>query len=363
MLEQVVLNKLDIIHNAGLYGQRGNIETPEALLKEVWHMVDMITSSYHEFYTATNGKIMLGTDLLSIAKPYLKGDLEETSFLANLVKTTRAYFDCTEDEALLMSFKYNNYEEHEVMILDTFKEVADLLEVIDGNIVYPERWLSPLVYKKIGTILSTFDFERIKVKERVGYSPCGEFTAVQTLEMLKELDGLSLSDEFNYFPTPQLLVDRVLELADIQDTDYVLEPSSGTLSLLKGLDKKHITCIELSKFLANFSKNKGYKTFNMGFEDFTNEEKYDKIIMNPPYNNNMHFRHVIKAFTLLREGGRLVAVLPVGWLNRETKNKDVVQIQKLYGEHGSHKEEFNNGEFKKSGKGTLISTMIIVLDK
>lgn len=342
------------------------IRTEEQLLKKIWYMVRMISSSYDEFYKLTSNKTMLAEEYIKYCIPYIQDDLTGEYHLNALIKTARKQFNCTIDEAIIKSFKYvwkDSLAEEGTYIISDISEGIGMLEIIDGMLVYPERWFSPIVYKKISELLKTFDFERIKYKGRVAYKSYGEFTAENVLETAKQLNGVSLSDKFDFYPTPQIIVDKVQSLAKLdEEYELILEPSAGTGSLIKGLDKDKVVCIELNNVLFTILANKEYKALNIPFEEFEINDYADRIIMNPPFGKRMDAKHIIKAFKEhLKEGGVLVAIHSSGIVT--ATDKASLEFQELFRRYGTYQEKVDSGAFKDSGKGTMVETYITRLEK
>ena len=359
------MNNTTIIKQAQIYKRDGGyLETEEELLRSIWLMISLVVMSDYEYYKKTGNKYVLDTELLDIVKPYLKYDLSEEYHLGYMIKTAKEYFNCNTDEVILKSFAYlNEYdEEGEVFLVRTFEEVADLLEIIGEYIVYPEKWFSPGVYKQVGELLKTFEFDRTEYGKCVAYKQAGEFTPEQVLKVLKELNGTSLSDKYSFYPTPKDVAERVRELARIQFTDSVLEPSAGTGSLIEGVETSEpITCVEYSPLLAGILKEKGYTVFDMKFEDYNPAILFNKILMNPPFENRMDAKFIVKAFLHLNNGGLLVAIHSPSITTASDKHSK--EFQKLYDEYGVHRETVESGAFENSGKGTKIATMISVFNK
>jgi len=358
------MTKLEIIKEAGLVGEGDRkIATEGQLLYNIWHMTYIVCSSYSEFYEATEKKIMLDTELATECLKHLTHDLsEDCCFIYNLYQTARNHFKCGNEEVCRKSFQYINPNYENLYPINSIPEAIELLEVIDGKIMLPVKWYSPEIYAKIGKLIKTFDFERIKQGKRVGFAARGEFQAKETIAMLLQLKGISLSDNFDYYPTPEKLVNRVQTLANIHENDIILEPSAGNGNLLQGLPNQGIVCIELSTVLAEILKAKGYLTRNMKFEDFKTPPEFHKIIMNPPFGNRLDAKHIYKAFTEhLKVRGILVAIHSTGIINAEDRHSRL--YQKLYRENGRHRETYDNQEFKDSGKGTNINVAISVFEK
>jgi hypothetical protein len=120
----------------------------------------------------------------------------------------------------------------------------------------------------------------------------------------------------DYFATPEPVGLKMIELADIRAGEKVLEPSAGHGAIARwmpeGSDK---FAIEPSSALRPrlamvFDGN----IISSDFEDLNIVNKFDAIVMNPPFGSagRTAIDHVIKASNHLKDGGRIVALIPVG---------------------------------------------------
>ena len=116
-----------------------------------------------------------------------------------------------------------------------------------------------------------------------------------------------------FYPTPTVLAERVIELAEIKDGNQCLEPSAGT-GALADLMPKGAICCEVSALRCAILKAKGYEVIHDDFMRIS-APSVDRICMNPPFDQGRWKAHLEHASTLLRDGGRLVAILPSGAKN------------------------------------------------
>jgi predicted RNA methylase len=172
--------------------------------------------------------------------------------------------------------------------------------------------------------------------------------------------NIDLSKEFSFFPTPKELVLMAQELLEINNNNSltILEPSCGTGNLLDGIENiNRIYCNEYNSFLADILRNKFIHVDNKPFEEYKSDIKFDRIIMNPPFEKRMDAKHILKAFNEhLKDGGILVAIHSVGILN--CSDKYSLEFQELSKNFGAYQEIIESGTFKESGKGTNIETCI-----
>lgn len=118
------------------------------------------------------------------------------------------------------------------------------------------------------------------------------------------------SKSHQYYPTPNSLVDKMLEQVVIESDDDVLEPSAGNGSIAEKLDG-NVTCIEISPMRVEILKSKGLNALKGDFLE--HHGSYDKIVMNPPFNKNQAKIHIEHAYELLKPGGSLVAIMPASF--------------------------------------------------
>lgn len=120
----------------------------------------------------------------------------------------------------------------------------------------------------------------------------------------------------DYFPTPEPLALKMVEWADIMPGESALEPSAGHGAI--------------ARFLPSNAKRRAIEpstelTSRLGlifdgdivqgrFEDHHVVNKYDAIVMNPPFGSasKTAFEHIEKAAQHLKDKGRIVALVPAG---------------------------------------------------
>lgn len=124
-----------------------------------------------------------------------------------------------------------------------------------------------------------------------------------------------------FYPTPRRLAERLVELAGIDDCHTVLEPSAGQGGLADLLPKERTTCVEVSELHCKVLEAKGLRPIWADFlewsEHHTTTERFDRIVMNPPFSEGRWQAHLEHAASMLAPGGRLVAILPSGAKNRD----------------------------------------------
>lgn len=165
--------------------------------------------------------------------------------------------------------------------------------------------------------------------------------------------GIKVVSAPQLFPTPREVADQVIELADIQKFDRVLEPSAGTGVLVDSIGDIEcgITAIEINQQLASALEGK----CAVRCADFLQVEpgefgEVDRVVMNPPFENGIDIKHVEHAIKFLRKGGRLVSIVANG-PRQQAKLKPMC----------SNWIELPPGSFKNAG--TNVNAAIAVIDK
>lgn len=152
----------------------------------------------------------------------------------------------------------------------------------------------------------------------------------------------------------------MVSLFDLSKQMPILEPCYGKGAFLDALLADGYTnvtgCeIDTSLFIDTQNKYSQYKLFNQDFLLHESLEKFDGIIMNPPYirqekideleiygiskkklrtvpvfselpsNSNIYMYFILKAINLLKNGGQLIVIFPSSWM----KTKSGAEFQKI----------------------------------
>ena len=180
----------------------------------------------------------------------------------------------------------------------------------------------------------------------------------------QELIGKKLP---GFFPTPLPVILEMLELADIQGTDRVLESSAGKGDIMDAIRQAHpdvdLKGIEYNRTLRDVLIAKGYDQ-TVEFGDFLEHEgAYEKIIQNPPFERGADIEHVRHAFELLAPGGRLVSVMGEGPFFRSDSKSQA--FREWLDEHDADVEKLPEDSFQgvEAFRQTGVSTRLVVMNK
>lgn len=166
--------------------------------------------------------------------------------------------------------------------------------------------------------------------------------------------GVKVVSAPQLFPTPDALARRMVELADIWPSVHrVMEPSAGTGALLKHMTHtaKEPLAIEINSALAEGLRKRwpGVDVRCVDFLSLNGEfGKFDRIIMNPPFVNGEDIKHIEHARTMLRPGGRLVALCANG-PRQQDKLKPIADSW----------EALPSGTFTEAGTGVNVALLVI----
>lgn len=180
-------------------------------------------------------------------------------------------------------------------------------------------------------------------------------------ELQNKIKSLQFANIPGYFPTPKELVDKMLAYAGIDGGERVLEPSAGSgviADKLKAIGCD-VDCVEPWESLREILKDKGHNLIGRDIMTLDQEDVYDAIIMNPPFERGQDVKHVMHAMQFLKEGGMLVAIMANSVkFNRE---KTYANFRLFVDKAGGEIIDNPEGSFKESGTG--VNTVMVILKK
>ena len=150
-----------------------------------------------------------------------------------------------------------------------------------------------------------------------------------------------------FYPTPERLARIAVDLADIGPDDTCREPSAGMGGLADLMPKDRTHCIEVSPLHCKVLESKGHNVTQADFLAWSGAP-VDRIVANPPFSEGRWQAHTQHAATMVKPGGRLVAILPAS-----AKGKDLLPGFDCTW-HGPYDNEF---------PGTSVSVVILKADR
>lgn len=284
--------------------------------------------------TQSKGFVMTGRTLLSKAK---KADKDKA------VKMTVREFES------LRKFIESNKEEFNYHILNDMNADLKRLERMGIN----RR-----------PVLRAALLEFMDVESKAGLKNT-EQSKLQQLERDLQRTIVGNRNAYNdFFPTPTETATEIVDLADIQQGMKVLEPSAGN-GLLADAAKEaggQVDAVEMADKLREILKEKGHNLIGDDFLGVTDGvDSYDRIVMNPPFSNDQDIQHVAHAFTKLKPGGRLVAI--VSSMAGDRQNKRNQAFKQWLEDLGAETQALPENAFKSSLNPTSVRTKAIIIDK
>ncbi len=291
--------------------------------------------------------------------------------LAEQLKGKRGYADLRKELDIKISIAKRN-DKHTISLPSHSEYTAKLDTFVRNNSEAKPGWLyedNVTTVKRLQKMgLTTDDQLRSAIRE------LDEIRSGKPMSQSAEhkLDGMRLKIKQNarnyndFFPTPDDVTNRVMELADIQPGMKSLEPNAGMGHMAKKVQnaagKEHVDLVEISPQLAEYLEAAGFgKIEQSDFLKFGKKNSYDKIVMNPPFSKDQDIDHVMHAYELLKPEGRVTAIMSnMAGIRSNKKNR---AFSEWLDTVGAVVEDIEPGAFKSSFNPTSVNTKIVVIDK
>ena len=167
-----------------------------------------------------------------------------------------------------------------------------------------------------------------------------------------------------YFPTPKAIVMKLCDLADIHPGQCVLEPSAGQGAITTELYHRgaKVFACELLEGNRKVLMGDGMPSIALfsepNFMQLETHLKFDRVVMNPPFEKRQDTKHVLRAFQFLKPGGKLVSVMSSGIKFREDRMGQ--DFRNFVEGHGGQIIDLPEGSFKESGTG--VNTVVVTIE-
>jgi predicted RNA methylase len=162
-----------------------------------------------------------------------------------------------------------------------------------------------------------------------------EYDAREEIEEIFATGVLPKRNPLQLHPTPRSQVLDMIEASEnvkrhLHSTTRnvrMLEPSIGRCGIADVVRELHpnveIVGVELDSINVKLAQAKGYDVTHADFLQFpvpeTEEEKFDVVIMNPPFMSRDFIKHIRHAQSMLKKDGALVSVIPFEWMKSANK--------------------------------------------
>ena len=195
------------------------------------------------------------------------------------------------------------------------------------------------------------------------------------MAQLLERSSKMFYENADFYPTPEALAARMVDMIDTKRVHFVLEPSAGKGDLVDKLKSKmrydgysnitgnhgsdvEIDCIEQDGNLQNLLKGAGKRLIFDDFLKFETLKKYDLILMNPPFSEGD--KHLLKALEMMKNGGQVVCLL-----NAETLKNPYTNIRKVLNQKLAQlgaEIKYLDGAFTQAERVTNVEVALIYVD-
>lgn len=236
-------------------------------------------------------------------------------------------------------------------------EVLEVLENgrVDENKFYlPDTQLDRKLYTAVNKVLSALGGKwNRKAKAHIF-----DTDITDTIdEVLSTGEYTDKKKEFQFFETPQTIVDMILERAGDLLDKTVLEPSAGKGAIASQINARELDVVELMDENRQFLVDHGYNVVGEDFLDESITKEYDVILANPPFTRQQDIDHVTKMIRLAKE--KVVTIMSPSFTFRD--NKKSKDFREMLDQYTTTIEEIDEGEFKESG--TTIRTLLVTVEK
>jgi predicted RNA methylase len=248
-------------------------------------------------------------------------------------------------------------------ISDGVLKILANCEIRDNVLYLPPDRLERKTYEAVNKCLADIGGKwNRKAKGHVfDHDPSEEFDNLILTGETKDM-----KKEFQFFPTPREIAERLCDLAELSSESKVLEPSCGDGALADAVFARGVASLTGIEINGDMRRYLDFKPYEVIFGDFLaltddrrEETEYDRIVMNPPFSKQRDVDHITRAYEILRPGGVLVAVCsPSPFFRNNAKS---VAFASFLSEVGAEVLDVPEGAFKASG--TNIRTKIVKIRK
>jgi hypothetical protein len=166
----------------------------------------------------------------------------------------------------------------------------------------------------------------------------------------------------DFYATPEPIGMKMVEWAGLKVGDNALEPSAGDGAIARWMPNsgKHVFVEPSYSLSGKLGMLGNGEVKNQPFEKLKTINKFDAVVMNPPYGSGgkTAIEHLDKAFKHLRDGGRVIALIPEGGMATKRFDKWYAEIKDGYMVADIGLPQVT---FKKAG--TAVKTRVVIIDK
>ena len=166
----------------------------------------------------------------------------------------------------------------------------------------------------------------------------------------------------DYFATPEPIGLSMVNLSGLVAGEKAMEPSAGHGAIGRWLPETttNVFVEQSPQLIGELALVSEGEVKNMDFEDLNVINKFDVVVMNPPFGwgGATAIEHIDKATKHLNDGGRVVAIYPEGPAADKAFDKWYEGVEGIY-----QVGEIKLPDVTFSRAGTKVMTRIVMLDK
>lgn len=206
-------------------------------------------------------------------------------------------------------------------------------------------------------INNTSDLLKVVEEYKTIYNTCSK-PCNYTEKKIKQLEReykMQQKGDINF--TPVNVVEEMIQYAQIDKNSRVLEPEVGIGNIADKVKEttNNLDVIECMYHFRELLKLKGHNVVADDFLQYETDNKYDAIIMNPPFSDEQN--HIKHAYDLLKDDGILVAISSPHWTFANDKKS--IEFREWIENETYFIHDLPSGTFEMTG----VSSKIIVIEK
>lgn len=342
--------------------------------QQIMKVADDVTDAYLTFAKENLGKVSRFTKAsggLAVFKS--KADAEKAITRSNIngdavvlpIKRGENVIIMSPSAAMKHGIWQGDGDKRITLASDVGEEIVEKLgrEQRHGRLSAPHQFVSAYDKRKrlSGMGIETPSELRAALREFIGLAE-----APKQADKIKEMERAMIgrrNDGLDFFPTPAGVADEMIAAADIREGMSVLEPSAGMGHIAERIRETGVDpdVVEISSSRRELLEAKGFNLVGNDFMDTGGS--YDRIIMNPPFGDRRDAEHVRHAYSLLKPGGRLVAIMGEGvFFGGDKKAKE---FRDWMEQVGATDEKLEEGAFLDPSLPvtTGVNARMVVIDK
>lgn len=189
-------------------------------------------------------------------------------------------------------------------------------------------------------------------KSKGGFRFADDVDAQEAVRLALETGEILDPKQAEFFPTPRVLAELLVERAEIGPGMSVLEPSAGEGGIALVVRERHpdadIQCVEALQPHVEKLRALRFKVEPGNFLHLNGANQFERIVANPPFSRQQDIEHVTWAFNdHLKSGGILVSIMSGGVRYRDDRKSR--EFRALVEQNGGQFWDNEDGSFIESG--------------